>query len=160
MTQAVSLGNHADVQKLRQAIQTQTELSKAPKMKLNKCQEILIKIETMISLTKRELEVIYQRVRNVGHLANSAFNPYEAQIVADRQRVRVDESEIKDLIDNIRPDEDLEEGLEPTPPELKVNLLKHQRMGLTWMKRMEASKAKVAYWQMIWGWVRLFKHWH
>ena len=86
--------------------------------------------------------MIYQRVRNVGHLANSAFNPYEAQIVADRQRVRVDESEIKDLIDNIRPDEDLEEGLEPTPPELKVNLLKHQRMGLTWMKRMEASKAK------------------
>lgn len=142
LTQAVSLGNHADVQKLRQAIQTQTELSKAPKMKLNKSQEILIKIETMISLTKRELEVIYQRVRNVGHLANSAFNPYEAQIVADRQRVRVDESEIKDLIDNIRPDEDLEEGLEPTPPELKVNLLKHQRMGLTWMKRMEASKAK------------------
>ena len=52
LTQAVSLGNHADVQKLRQAIQTQTELSKAPKMKLNKCQEILIKIETMISLTK------------------------------------------------------------------------------------------------------------
>ena len=31
LTQAVSLGNHADVQKLRQAIQTQTELSKAPK---------------------------------------------------------------------------------------------------------------------------------
>ncbi|CAX41939.1 ATP-dependent helicase, putative [Candida dubliniensis CD36] len=142
LSQAVSLGRHGDVQKLRQAIQTQTELSKAPKMKLNKNQDILMKIETMISSTKRELEAVYRQVRNIGHLANSSFNPYEAQIVAETQRVKVDESEIKDLLDNIRPDEDLEEGLEPTPPELKVNLLKHQRMGLTWMKRMEASKAK------------------
>ncbi|EGW30685.1 uncharacterized protein SPAPADRAFT_142059 [Spathaspora passalidarum NRRL Y-27907] len=50
--------------------------------------------------------------------------------------------DLQSLVDNIKPDEDLIEGMEPTPPELNINLLKHQRMGLTWMKRMEESKSK------------------
>lgn len=55
----------------------------------------------------------------------------------------VDESaQIKDLLENIRPDEEEEEGLPLTPSELRINLFKHQRMGLSWLLRMEESKSK------------------
>ncbi|KAK6465877.1 SNF2 family N-terminal domain-containing protein, partial [Scheffersomyces coipomensis] len=53
-----------------------------------------------------------------------------------------DNKDLQNLIDNIKPDEFLEEGLEPTPEELSINLMKHQRIGLTWLIRMEKSQAK------------------
>lgn len=43
------------------------------------------------------------------------------------------------LLNNIRPDEDFDSGLELTPPELNINLMPHQKTGLTWLKRMENS---------------------
>ncbi|ODV77728.1 uncharacterized protein CANTADRAFT_54768 [Suhomyces tanzawaensis NRRL Y-17324] len=53
-----------------------------------------------------------------------------------------DQTDLQDLLDNIRPDEELEEGVEQTPAELSINLMKHQRLGLTWLKRMEDLKSK------------------
>lgn len=51
-----------------------------------------------------------------------------------------DDVDLQTLLDNIRSDEDLEEGLEATPEEMNVLLLKHQRKGLTWMLRMEKAR--------------------
>lgn len=46
--------------------------------------------------------------------------------------------EIKALVENIRPDEDLPEELrEGTPPDLKVRLMAHQQLGLGWLKKQE-----------------------
>lgn len=51
--------------------------------------------------------------------------------------------ELQDLLNNIRPDEEIEqEGHSKTPPGLTVSLLKHQRMGLSWLQRMESSNNK------------------
>lgn len=54
-----------------------------------------------------------------------------------------DQQHLQNLLNNIRPDEELdEEGLSLTPSELAITLLKHQRMGLAWLLRMEESKSK------------------
>lgn len=51
--------------------------------------------------------------------------------------------EIKELLENIRPDTDLpNDGDEGTPEALKYTLLDHQKLGLTWMKNMEEGKNK------------------
>ncbi|KAK6201549.1 SNF2 family N-terminal domain-containing protein [Scheffersomyces amazonensis] len=63
-------------------------------------------------------------------------------LVGYSANIYTDNKDLQTLIDNIRPDEDLVEGLEPTPKELSINLMKHQRMGLTWLKRMEISNSK------------------
>lgn len=51
---------------------------------------------------------------------------------------------ILDLLDNIVHDEEDQddEKLPRTPNELSISLLKHQRMGLEWLLRMEDSKSK------------------
>lgn len=53
-----------------------------------------------------------------------------------------DAVDLQDLLNNIKPLEKEEEGMEMTPPELAVTLLKHQRIGLSWMVRMESNKSK------------------
>lgn len=58
----------------------------------------------------------------------------------------LDESrDLQNLIDNIRTDEEEPEdgkGLANTPPEMCISLLKHQRLGLSWLLRMELNKSK------------------
>ena len=52
-------------------------------------------------------------------------------------------SEIKALLENIRPDEDLPpENRDGTPEAMTYALMEHQKMGLTWLKKMEASEQK------------------
>ncbi|KAL8988484.1 MAG: hypothetical protein Q9177_002453 [Variospora cf. flavescens] len=52
-------------------------------------------------------------------------------------------AEIKELLDNIRPDEDLpEENREDTPDAMVYPLMKHQKLGLAWMKSMEEGTNK------------------
>lgn len=53
-----------------------------------------------------------------------------------------DLNDLQSLLNNIRPDEEEAEGLAATPPQMTVTLLKHQRMGLLWLLRMEHSRAK------------------
>ena len=51
--------------------------------------------------------------------------------------------EIKTLLQNIRPDEDLPaENREGTPEAMTYPLLEHQKLGLAWMKKMEESEQK------------------
>lgn len=51
--------------------------------------------------------------------------------------------EIKSLLENIRPDEDLPpENREGTPEAMKYNLMEHQKLGLAWMKQMEEGSNK------------------
>lgn len=71
--------------------------------------------------------------RNQYYLQMLAYN----NVYADS-----DQRHIQNLLNNIRPDEELEDGMAQTPEELSVSLLKHQRMGLSWLLRMENSASK------------------
>lgn len=51
--------------------------------------------------------------------------------------------DIKNLISNILPEDELsEQDLAPTPEGFSTTLLKHQRIGLSWLLRMEKSSTK------------------
>ncbi|PKY06718.1 hypothetical protein P168DRAFT_288632 [Aspergillus campestris IBT 28561] len=51
--------------------------------------------------------------------------------------------EIKQLLETIRPDSDIDlKNREGTPEALKLNLLEHQKLGLAWMKTMEENEQK------------------
>ena len=53
------------------------------------------------------------------------------------------EEEIKALISNIRPDEDISRhNLEGTPEALRFPLYIHQHLALEWMKKMETGSNK------------------
>ena len=53
------------------------------------------------------------------------------------------EEELKNLLENIRPDEEISsDRREDDPPELKCPLMPHQRLGLAWMKQMEEGSNK------------------
>ena len=52
-------------------------------------------------------------------------------------------AEIKSLLENIRPDEDLPpENREGTPEAMTYPLMEHQKLGLAWLKKMEESDQK------------------
>ncbi|CAH2350480.1 hypothetical protein CLIB1423_01S11056 [[Candida] railenensis] len=84
---------------------------------------------SMIDIDERNGEVLRQ------NLMGFANNVYSSQS---------DSNDLQSLLNNIQPEEEevTEEGLEKTPAEMTITLLKHQRMGLSWMMRMENSKAK------------------
>ena len=84
-------------------------------------------------------------------------NPYSAddpnsQELYERYRQRYDyltndptrtAGEIKSLLENIRPDEDLPpQNREGTPEAMMYPLMEHQKLGLTWMKAMEEGSNK------------------
>jgi hypothetical protein len=53
------------------------------------------------------------------------------------------EEEIKELLAHIRPDEDIDaNSREGTPPQMKLTLMEHQKLGLAWMKKMEEGSNK------------------
>ena len=61
-------------------------------------------------------------------------------ITHDPTRTR---AEIKSLLENIRPDEDLPpENREGTPEAMRYPLMEHQKLGLAWMKQMEEGSNK------------------
>ena len=93
---------------------------------------------------------------NIAHTALNAqgYNPYDPKNkdLVDRYLERVDylthdptrtTAEIKSLLENIRPDEDLpEEDREETPEAMTYKLMAHQKLGLTWMRKMEEGSNK------------------
>ena len=89
--------------------------------------------------------------RGLGHDVKQNLDP-EAQRLQDLQRVRYEylvndptktAGQIKELLENIRPDEDLPpENREGTPDAMTYPLMEHQKLGLAWMKRMEEGSNK------------------
>ncbi|KAL9615397.1 MAG: hypothetical protein Q9167_000225 [Letrouitia subvulpina] len=87
-------------------------------------------------------------------MTHHAVNPHDPnnQEVVDRYIDRVQYltndptrtvSEIKDLLENIRPDEELPpENREGTPEALTYPLMEHQKLGLAWLKSMEEGSNK------------------
>ncbi|QPG74249.1 hypothetical protein FOA43_001574 [Brettanomyces nanus] len=68
-----------------------------------------------------------------------ASNPY----LYNSNVYQSDEADsLRKLLNNIKPDEDFEEGMETTPKGMLVPLLKHQRIGLAWMKSQEKSQSR------------------
>ena len=104
-------------------------------------------------------ELDYYPGMSQGNIALNAFNsrglnPYDPQNkdLVNRYLERVDylthdptrtTAEIKSLLENIRPDEDLpEEDREGTPDAMAYKLMPHQQLGLTWMRKMEEGSNK------------------
>ncbi|KAL1962169.1 hypothetical protein VTN77DRAFT_515 [Rasamsonia byssochlamydoides] len=75
-----------------------------------------------------------------GPLSGRYNELYHHDYAADSKKTA---EEIKELLENLRPDADLpKENREGTPEALKYPLLEHQKLGLTWMKSMEEGKNK------------------
>ena len=65
----------------------------------------------------------------------SSFRDYRNSLYSDPSKT---EEEIKELLAHIRPDEDIDaRSREGTPPQMKLTLMEHQKLGLAWMKKME-----------------------
>ncbi|MCJ1224733.1 hypothetical protein MMC12_001378 [Toensbergia leucococca] len=87
-------------------------------------------------------------------LSKHSINPHDPnnKELFDRYMERVDylthdptrtSAEIKSLLENIRPDEDLPpENREGTPEAMTFPLFEHQKLGLAWMKSMEEGSNK------------------
>jgi hypothetical protein len=74
----------------------------------------------------------------IDHL--SSFREYRDSLYSDPSKT---EEEIKELLAHIRPDEDIDaHSREGTPPQMKLTLMEHQKLGLAWMKKMEEGSNK------------------
>lgn len=70
----------------------------------------------------------------------SSMRDYRDSLYSDPSKT---EEEIKELLQHIRPDEDLDaNSREGTPLQLKATLMEHQKLGLAWMKKMEEGSNK------------------
>lgn len=70
----------------------------------------------------------------------SSLRDYRDSLYSDPAKT---EEEIKELLAHIRPDEDIDaNSREGTPPEMKLILMEHQKLGLAWMKKMEEGSNK------------------
>ena len=75
--------------------------------------------------------------------ADDALTMDGGGMMANSNVYRQNEAEsLRGLLNGIRPDEEYAEGMEKTPADMLVPLLKHQRIGLAWMKAREASQTK------------------
>jgi hypothetical protein len=70
----------------------------------------------------------------------SSLRDYRDPLYSDPAKT---EGEIKELLAHIRPDEDIDaNSREGTPPQMKLTLMEHQKLGLAWMKKMEEGSNK------------------
>lgn len=84
---------------------------------------------------------------NYGAMTDMYGNPLDPRIAMDVHDFVTDPrktaQEIKDLLENIRPDTEIaKEDREGTPDGLKYPLYEHQKLALTWLKSMEEGTNK------------------
>lgn len=72
----------------------------------------------------------------------SQFNNYVDRVTYLQNDPTRTKAEIKALLENIRPDEELPENREGTPEAMTYPLMEHQKLGLTWLKKMEESEQR------------------
>lgn len=146
LSQASRMGNHSLVERVRLAMTKIQRAMNTARNNINAFQRSLEPVEGSLHTVRQSLAEITNKLRTASHQVNAAFNPYEAEIFRDsRTQGTVSggpDVDVQTLLDNIVSEEKLEEGLEPTPPEMTIKLMKHQSMGLAWLKRMEESKTK------------------
>ncbi|KAI5965652.1 uncharacterized protein KGF55_001014 [Candida pseudojiufengensis] len=139
----MGLGNHDAVAKIRRVITVVQRAMNGPRNNINHLQSTLNNVEKAIVDHRNALSLIMAKLRDFGHVLNAAINPYAAQIVNDMANNPEPNVAIQDLLNEIHSEENLEkEGLANTPMEMSVNLLKHQRIGLTWLLKREDPKSK------------------
>ncbi|EZF10097.1 SWI/SNF family DNA-dependent ATPase [Trichophyton rubrum D6] len=84
-----------------------------------------------------------------GREASHAYLSARSRIDSLREMYAVDgltpdemKKELKSLLENIRPDQELDLNREGTPEALKFPLMEHQKLGLAWMRSMEEGSNK------------------
>ncbi|EEH33602.2 DNA repair protein RAD16 [Paracoccidioides lutzii Pb01] len=87
-------------------------------------------IANLISRTAWEFETSGMSVSNMNSRLYDQITPKTTM------------DELKKLLENIRPDQDLDINREGTPAALQCTLMEHQKLGLTWMKSMEEGSNK------------------
>ncbi|KAI5955214.1 hypothetical protein KGF54_001775 [Candida jiufengensis] len=141
LKQANDLGKHDLVNRIRKAVAVVQRAMNGHRSNVNQLQTSLQNLERMVIEHRNKLSLITNQLRNVGHVLNAAINPYAAQIANEMNAEP--EVAIQDLLNEILSEENLEkEGLANTPAEMSINLLKHQRIGLTWLLKREDPKSK------------------
>lgn len=109
-----------------------------------------------IATTRSEIDLLQRYLKSEEPMAmpgqdfvgNAGIDQQELQYngMQDLQVANIysadDKEHIRSLLENIKQDEDEIEGEKLTPEELTVNLLRHQRIGLQWLLKVEKSKKK------------------
>lgn len=88
--------------------------------------------------------IIDRNMAELGYNIGSDMDPYTSKMLQDHfSDPTKTEEELRELIKHIRPDEEIsKEEREGTPEQIKFPLMEHQKLGLSWMKKMEESSNK------------------
>jgi hypothetical protein len=86
---------------------------------------------------------IDREMAELGYNTGSGMDAYNSRFQDFYSDPTKTVEELRELIKHIRPDEELSpKEREGTPQQIKLPLMEHQKLGLTWMKKMEESSNK------------------
>ncbi|EGD93398.1 SWI/SNF family DNA-dependent ATPase Ris1 [Trichophyton tonsurans CBS 112818] len=88
-------------------------------------------------------------VHSLGQMFGQGLRTFDFNRSLEEEMYAVDgltpdemKKELKSLLENIRPDQELDLNREGTPEALKFPLMEHQKLGLAWMRSMEEGSNK------------------